>query len=161
MKRSAVPVAPNLAITFRHGENKKLVKDDIIKLCSYQNQQVDVDTRVALINDSLDLVVLQSESTKLCDRNLLLEALEPKKGMKYVMVGFIIFTIFTHFTLSYFYLIYDAFRWAIQLNMVGQLTYHFRQELLQAILHQECVIWALVARLKAIAVEVVGVKTDV
>lgn len=133
MMKSAIPVTPNLALTFRHGENKKLIKGDIVKLWSYQNQQLSVTTRVVLINDLIDLIVLQSESLNICDRNVLLEALEPKKGMKYVMVSSIIFTHFKYITMSYFCFIYDDFRWAILLNMVGQITYHFRQELLQAI----------------------------
>ncbi|KAE9549362.1 hypothetical protein FO519_007419, partial [Halicephalobus sp. NKZ332] len=39
MKRSAIPVTKTLAITFRHGENKKLVNGDVIRLQSYQNQK--------------------------------------------------------------------------------------------------------------------------
>jgi len=88
MKRSAIPVTKNLAITFRHGENKELMIGDIVRLLLYQNQKINVATRVVLINETLDLIVLQSDIDELCDRNLLLEAVEPKKGMKYIMMGY-------------------------------------------------------------------------
>ncbi|UMM27769.1 hypothetical protein L5515_010918 [Caenorhabditis briggsae] len=88
LKRSAIPVAKYLSITYRRGENKNLVEGDSIKLFSYKNQQVVVDTRVVLVHDAHDLVVLQSESAELCDRNLFLEEVEPKKGMKSVLMSY-------------------------------------------------------------------------
>ena len=54
MKRSAVPVMKNFAVTFRHGENKKLIIGDVITLLSYQNPQISVPTRIILINKRLD-----------------------------------------------------------------------------------------------------------
>ncbi|KAE9552664.1 hypothetical protein FO519_004143 [Halicephalobus sp. NKZ332] len=133
MKRSAIPVTKTLAITFRHGENKKLVNGDVIRLQSYQNQKTNVATRIVLINEILDLIVLQSESEEFCDRDLILEAVEPEKGM----------------------------RWATPFIMDGLITYHFRQELLQVISSHDCVTWAQVAPFMAIVEEVAGVKTDI
>lgn len=95
MKRSAIPVTKYLAITFRHGENKKLMNGDVIKLQSYQNQKTNIATRVVLINEALDLIVLKSDNEELCDRDLILEAVEPQMGMRYLLVGFnIAFTAF-------------------------------------------------------------------
>uniref|UniRef100_A0A7E4UTS2 Trypsin family protein n=1 Tax=Panagrellus redivivus TaxID=6233 RepID=A0A7E4UTS2_PANRE len=88
LKRSAIPVTRNLAITYRHGENKHLVNGDCIKLSPYQNQEVIVDSYVVLIDDSLDLIVLQSKSAEFCDRDLIFEAAEPSRGMPYILMGF-------------------------------------------------------------------------
>lgn len=87
LKRSAIPVTRYLAITYRHGENKHFVNGDCIRLSSYQNQEVIVDSYVVLVDDFLDLIVLQSKSAELCNRDLILEAVEPKRGMPYISVS--------------------------------------------------------------------------
>ena len=81
MKRSAIPVTKNLAITFRHGENKELMIGDIVRLLLYQNQKINVATRVVLTNGTLDLIVLKSDSEELCDTDLIFEAIELRKGI--------------------------------------------------------------------------------
>ncbi|CAI2358276.1 unnamed protein product [Caenorhabditis sp. 36 PRJEB53466] len=88
VKRSAIPVTKTLAITYRHGENKDFAKGDCITLSSYQNQQVVVNTCVVLIDDSLDLILLQSKTAELCDRDLIMDAAQPNKGMKYILMGY-------------------------------------------------------------------------
>ncbi|CAD6198122.1 unnamed protein product [Caenorhabditis auriculariae] len=88
LKRSAIPVTRYLAITYRHGENKHFVNGDCIRLSSYKNQKVIVDSYVVLVDDSLDLIVLQSKSAELCNRDLILEAAEPERGMPYILMGY-------------------------------------------------------------------------
>lgn len=88
LKRSAIPVSRNLAITYRHGENKHLVNGDYIRLSSYQDQEVIVDSYVVLVDESLDLIVLQSKSVELCNRELILESVEPRRGMPYILMGY-------------------------------------------------------------------------
>ncbi|CAD6193737.1 unnamed protein product [Caenorhabditis auriculariae] len=87
-KRSAIPITKDLAITYRHGENKNYLKGDSIKLSSYQNQKMVVDTCVVLVDEALDLIVLQTKSAELCERDLIKEAVEPHRGMKYTLMGY-------------------------------------------------------------------------
>ncbi|CAD6193735.1 unnamed protein product [Caenorhabditis auriculariae] len=86
--QSAIPVTKDLAITYRHGENKNYLKGDSIKLSSYQNQKMVVDTCVVLVDEALDLIVLQTKSAELCERDLIKEAVKPHRGMKYTLMGY-------------------------------------------------------------------------
>ncbi|CAB3397124.1 unnamed protein product [Caenorhabditis bovis] len=88
LKRSAIPVTKNIAITVRHEANNTISIGDSIALTSYQNHEVVVDTSVILIDESLDFVALQSKAVEFCDRDLLLDAVNPIRGMKYLLMGY-------------------------------------------------------------------------
>lgn len=86
-KRSAIPLTKRLAATFRHGENKSLEIGDEIVLRSWIDQNFEVTTSVVKIIEELDTIVLQSNED-LCDKDLTVNSVVPRKGMQYLLMGF-------------------------------------------------------------------------
>ncbi|CAD6190240.1 unnamed protein product [Caenorhabditis auriculariae] len=87
-KRCAIPLTTRLAATYRHGENKSLNKGDLIVIRSWFDSKLEVSTRVVKIIEELDTIILQSEGGDLCIKDLISDAVSPRKGMHYLMVGF-------------------------------------------------------------------------
>ncbi|KAF1767968.1 hypothetical protein GCK72_007928 [Caenorhabditis remanei] len=84
-KRSAIPLTPRLAATFRHGENKSFEIGDQLVIRSWSDKTLEVTTRVAKIIEELDTIILESLGSDLCDKDLISNSVLPRKGMQYLM----------------------------------------------------------------------------
>lgn len=87
-KRSAIPLTQRLAMTFRHGENANIKQNEEIRIRSLHDNDFDVPTRVVRIIEELDAIILESRGKDLCDKDLVSGAVEPLKGMRYLLVIF-------------------------------------------------------------------------
>uniref|UniRef100_A0A8R1I349 Uncharacterized protein n=1 Tax=Caenorhabditis japonica TaxID=281687 RepID=A0A8R1I349_CAEJA len=87
-KRSAIPLTPRLAATFRHGDNKSIEIGDKIVIRSWSDEKLKVSTRVVKIVEELDTIILESDGADLCHKDLISNSILPRKGMQYLMMGY-------------------------------------------------------------------------
>ncbi|EFO99008.1 hypothetical protein CRE_07855 [Caenorhabditis remanei] len=87
-KRSAIPLTPRLAATFRHGENKTFKIGDQLVIRSWSDKTLEVTAQVAKIIEELDTIILESLGLDFCDKDLISNSVLPRKGMQYLMMGF-------------------------------------------------------------------------
>ncbi|CAI2323978.1 unnamed protein product [Caenorhabditis sp. 36 PRJEB53466] len=87
-KRSAIPLTPRLAATFRHGDNKSIEIGDEIVIRSWSDEKLKVSTRAVKIVEELDTIILESDGADLCHKDLISNSILPRKGMQYLMMGY-------------------------------------------------------------------------
>ncbi|CAB3397125.1 unnamed protein product [Caenorhabditis bovis] len=110
-KRSAIPLTPRLAATFRHGDNKSIEIGDEIVIRSWSDEQRKVTTHVVKIIEELDAIILESDGADLCDKDLISNATIPRKGMQYLLMGYsILHEKTSHQSLSTGIIVSDATR---------------------------------------------------
>lgn len=127
-KRCAIPLTTKLAATFRHGENKSIKKGDEILIRSWFDKKFEVSTRAVKFIEELDTIILQSDGVDLCDKDLVFNSVEPRKGMHYLLVIFYQITYFLNYFLKMHF-----FRWGFQLFMTRRIISRCPLELLLVI----------------------------
>lgn len=127
-KRCVIPLTTRLAATFRHGENKSIKKGDEIVIRSWSDKKFEVSTRAVKFIEELDTIILQSDGVDLCDKDLVFNSIEPRKGMHYLLVIFYQIKYFLNYLLKVHF-----FRWGIQLFMTRRIISRYLLELLLVI----------------------------
>ncbi|CAB3397126.1 unnamed protein product [Caenorhabditis bovis] len=110
-KRSAIPLTPRLAATFRHRDNIFIEIGDEIIIHSWSDKQLKALTRVVKIIEELDTIILESDRVEFCDKDLIANATIPRKGMQYLLMGYsILHEKTSHQSLSTGIIVSDATR---------------------------------------------------
>ncbi|PIC23414.1 hypothetical protein B9Z55_017126 [Caenorhabditis nigoni] len=88
IKRCAIPLTTRFAAIHRHGENKSIKQGDEIVIRSWFDKKLEVSTRAVKFIEVFDTIILQSDGVDLCDKDLMFNSIKPRKGMRYLMMGF-------------------------------------------------------------------------
>lgn len=90
LKRCAIPLTTRFAVTYHHGENKEYKEGDKIEIFSSHDSEFKVVTRVIKIIPAFDSIILKSDDKDLCDKDLISDYVVPRKGMRYLLVIFLL-----------------------------------------------------------------------